>query len=213
MCLFCYLCKKPYISLAIQLNGTILFFYVLSLLYIRPFSLLTGAMHIFLVVSYVLGGWLKSKCNSINNVNCIDIWFLVFIAYTLFNFALFFESSTYVKKIYYLPFLVLAPYFGIQMLDGIKNANKFINITWVIPFILLIPFIYEFISSDNSAHMYIINFYDEDGNIYRGAYQLISITYSIGVIVSFTKIYYSLYNKSNKNSILYFVLIPIFLFL
>jgi len=136
---FLLLVKKPEIALAIEFNGTFIYFYLIYKLGMEPSPLLTGSFHAFLAISYILGGMLVHKKYKFR-VSSIDLIFIVFFLIVFLSYLILGKTST---KIAYAPLLVIAPYFGIQLLGSEKKIKNFFNYCIIVTAILIVPAFYE----------------------------------------------------------------------
>lgn len=144
LCLVLFI-RNPDLAIAVQFSGTIIYFYVLFKLGIEPFRLLTGGFHAFLIVSYLVGGVvLMVKNRNAFRPGIIDILFVGFFLWVFLSYFIFFNGNeaAYVK-IMFAPFLVIAPYFGIQLLSSEKKIKRFLDFCVVLPVVLIIPSLYE----------------------------------------------------------------------
>ena len=151
--LFFLLFKRPELALAIQVNGTIIYFYLLYKLGIQPIRPITGGFHVFLVLCYSLGGiYLVSKSRQRIRLNKIDLLFFTFFIWVFLSYFLFYTGSwSAYRKITFAPLLVIAPYLGIQFLSSEDRIRKFFDYCILSPVIMVIPSFYELLTNPTFA--------------------------------------------------------------
>lgn len=143
------LIKKPELSLAIQLNGILLYSYVIYKLGIETSTMLTGSVYGVLAGGYLSGAsfiLLRSKYKI--RLTIIDglfglLFFLFFVSYLLFSIDNNFAS----QKVNYAPLLVVAPYVGIQLLHTSSAIEKVYRYRAMVSALLMIPALYELLSN------------------------------------------------------------------
>lgn len=151
--LFVLLFKRPELALAIQVNGTIIYFYLLYKLGIQPIRLITGGFHVFLILCYSLGGiYLVLKSRQRIRLNRIDLLFLLLFLWVFLSYFLFYTgSASAYRKIMFAPFLVIAPYLGIQFLSSEKRITRLFDYCILIAVIMVIPSFYELLTNPTFA--------------------------------------------------------------
>lgn len=142
--LFILLVRKPELSLAILFNGTFIYFYLVYKMGFEPSRLLTGGFYAFLAVSFLLGGILIARRTQKFRPASIDLLFICFFSLVFLSYFVFRTGSeSAYRKIAYAPLLVLAPYFGIRLLNSEERIKKFFNYCVLVAAILIIPALYE----------------------------------------------------------------------
>ena len=116
-----------------------------SKLGIAPQRILTGGFHIFLISSYMLGGiYLKLKTRRAFRFNSIDILFVLLFCWVFVSFFVYFTGSESAdKKVLFAPFLVIAPYFGVQLFSSEQQVKRFFIFCVLLPTIMIVPSLYE----------------------------------------------------------------------
>jgi len=143
--IFIYLAKNPEIPLAVQANGTLVYFYVLFIIGLAPNTLFTGGFYGAMALAYLSGGLLAAlpKKEKIR-LGTIDLVFMGFLLLTPLSTLIFSARNPMAwRKLSYLPLLALAPYLGTCLLGTAKRLKSFLTASAVIPCLLLIPSFYE----------------------------------------------------------------------
>ena len=142
---FALLVQKPELSLAVQFNGTLLYFYLLSTLGLETSRSSTGGFFLFLVGSTFLGG-LALAANQPRKVKLgsIDVLFLCFFCLVFLSYLVSSRGteSAY-KKITYAPLLVIGPYVCVQLLLSPRRIRKYLEYCVILPALVIIPSFYE----------------------------------------------------------------------
>jgi len=185
---FTFFVKNPELPLAIQFNGTFIYFYAVYKMGFETSTLMTGIFYGFLALSYLLGGILliskrpqKFKFGSID-VLFICIFFLFFVSYFIFSL----DNPNAFKKISYAPLLVIAPYFGVRFLNSEERIKKFFKYCVLVAAILIISAIYELLFNPVFAERgrFSIYMFSERGDNPI----LFGITFAILLIILFVRV-------------------------
>ncbi len=207
--LFFMLFKKPELALAIQVNGTIIYFYLLYKLGIQPIRPITGSFHVFLVLCYSLGGiYLVSKSRQRIRLNKIDLLFLTLFMWVFLSYFLFYTGSwSAYRKITFAPLLVIAPYFSIQLLFSEERIRNFFNFCIIIPVLMILPSLYELFINKTLFDIARFAPYIFEGNTNA---PLFGLSYGTALVLLLVK----LLETKKKNWLYYALMVPIiFLFL
>lgn len=142
---FVFLARNPELAVALQFSGTIFYFYAMFKLGIVPQRMLTAGFHIFLISAYLLGGiYLKLKTRRTFRFNSIDILFFMLFLWVFVSFFLYFSGSeSATKKILFAPFLIIAPYCGVQLFSSEQQVKRFFIFCVLLPTIMIVPSLYE----------------------------------------------------------------------
>jgi O-antigen ligase len=153
--IFILFVKKPELALAVQFSGTILYFYLLYKLGLAPFRELTGGFHVFLIISYLFGGIILLLKNQRNfKLGSIDVLFILLFFWLFMSYFIFsMDNEAAYQKVMFAPFLVIAPYFGIQLLSSEERIKKFYDYSVLFPALLIIPAFYEFLFNPTLKNM------------------------------------------------------------
>jgi len=144
---FALLVVRPELALAVQYNGTLIYFYTLFRLGMEPKRIMTGGFFAFLNAAYLLGGLLLLlRYRKVPRFGPIDYLVITLLLLVFLSFYLFYAGNpaAYVK-ITFTPFLVVAPYLGTKLLVREDHIRRFWDYAMLVPGLLLAPFLYEFI--------------------------------------------------------------------
>lgn len=185
---FILLVRNPELALALLFNGALIFFYSIYKLGLETSRLMTGGFYAFLAFSYLLGGVIltvreqqKFRMGSTDEL-FICFFSLVFLSYFIFHTA---DNLAY-TKIIYAPFLVIAPYFGIQFLSSEKTVKRFINYSILVAAVLIIPSFYELFYTSSFADASRFSMYEFSGGVNNPI--LYGVTFAILLIIIATRI-------------------------
>jgi O-antigen ligase len=143
--IFIFLVRNPEIPLAVQANGTVIYFYLMFKIGLVPNILFTGGFYGALALAYLSGGLLAALPRKDKIcLGTIDIAFLSFLFLTPLSTLIFSAHNPIAwRKLSYLPLLALAPYLGTCLLGTAERLKSFLTASAVIPGLLLIPSFYE----------------------------------------------------------------------
>jgi O-antigen ligase len=203
--------KNPELALVMQTNGTIIYFYLLYKFNIQPVREITASFHLFLIASCFLGGiYLVFKHQRRIKLNKIDLLFCLFFLWIFLNYFLLYSGSEIAtKKILFIPILVLAPYFCIQLLPLEDKIRRFFDYCIILPTIMIIPSFYELITNPRLFELARFAPYITEEGKYSPV--LFGTIYAIALLFLLSKIFIG----DKKVKIRYFIIIfPLaFLFL
>lgn len=142
---FLILVKYPELSLAVQFNGTIIYFYLLYKLGLETSRTSTGVFYSFLVASAFLGGiFLVANRPQKFRLGSIDGLFICFFSWVFLSYFMFSTGGEAAyRKITYAPLLIVAPYFCVVLSLPEKRIKKFFNYCVILASLLIIPAFYE----------------------------------------------------------------------
>lgn len=148
------LVNKPELALAIQFNGTLIFFYVMYKLGSEPSRMLTGSFYGILAGAYLLGGVLAVTRGSQRfKLNLIDVLFTCLFCYFFLSYFLFSTLNGFAyRKATYAPLLVIAPYWGMQLLSSDERVRDFFKYCVIVAAVLIPPSFYELFSNPIFSH-------------------------------------------------------------
>ncbi len=143
--LFIFLVRNPEIALAVQANGTALYFYFLFKAGLAPSSLLTAGFYFLLAAIYLFGAFLaileKDGKIRLGTIDALLLGFFLLMPLSTLGFSA--HNSASWKKLSYVPLLALAPYLGTCLWRTLENIKKFLAACAFIPALLLFPSFYE----------------------------------------------------------------------
>ncbi len=144
-----FLVSRPELALAIQFNGTLIFFYAIYKLEAEPSRMLTGSFYGILAGAYLLGGILAVARESKRfKLSLIDILFTCLFCYFFLSYFLFSTLNGFAyRKATYAPLLVIAPYWGMQLLSSEERVRDFFKYCVVVAAVLILPSFYELFSN------------------------------------------------------------------
>ncbi|HWQ36256.1 MAG TPA: O-antigen ligase family protein [Blastocatellia bacterium] len=143
--LFVLLVRNPEVALAIQFNGIMVYLYLIYKAGLEPGTLMTGSFYGLMAISYLAGGvhlyargWRNFRFNSTDTL-FVALFTMFFASYLLFS-----RNNPYAfQKVIYAPLLVIAPYFGIQLLATLEQVKRFFTCCGLMAALLIIPSFYE----------------------------------------------------------------------
>jgi hypothetical protein len=146
---FIFLLKNPEIPLAVQANGTIIYFYLMFKIGLVPNTLFTGGFYGGLALAYLFGGLLAAlQKNEEIHLGAIDLAFLSFLFLTPLSTLIFSAyNQTAWRKLSYVPLLALAPYVGTCLLGTKERLKRFLTVCAAVPGLFLIPSFYELLAN------------------------------------------------------------------
>ncbi|MFN7946112.1 MAG: O-antigen ligase family protein [Blastocatellia bacterium] len=143
--LFVLLVRNPEVALAIQFNGIMVYLYLIYKAGLEPGTLMTGSFYGLMAISYLAGGvhlyargWRNFRFNSTDTL-FVALFTMFFASYLLFS-----RNNPFAfQKVIYAPLLVIAPYFGIQLLATLEQVRKFFICCALLAVLLIVPSFYE----------------------------------------------------------------------
>lgn len=140
---FWLLFRRPELALAIQFNGVALYLYAIYKLRLETSTLGTGTFYGLMALAYLAGGLHLAAGRRSLKFNRIDALFVLlfsifFISYVLFSL----DNPEAYRKVYYAPLLVIAPYFGLQLLDR-EQVKRFFLYCGLLAVLMILPSFYE----------------------------------------------------------------------
>lgn len=144
---FWFLFRKPELALAIQFNGVALYLYAIYKLRLEASTVGTGSFYGLMALAYLAGGLHLSVGRRSLKLNRIDglfilLYSLFFISYLVFSL----DNPEAYRKIYYAPLLVIAPYFGLQLLDR-EQIRRFFFYCGLLSVVMILPSFYELLAN------------------------------------------------------------------
>jgi len=152
-------------------------------------TFLTGSFHAFLVFSYISAGifLLLIRKNPKFKFSSIDITFIVFFCVVFISYLVLGKTFT---KISYAPLLVIAPYFGIQLLSSQRKIKKFFKYCIFITSFITILSYYELFSNPlfQKSSRFSLYIFPEKYGTYKNPI-LLAITFSVLSLILLLKIF------------------------
>ncbi len=165
---FWYLLDKPELALAVQFNGVALFLYAIYKLGLEPDSFVTGGFYALLAASYLVGGWrIARKSGWGLRLGRIDGMFMLLYALFFVSYAIFsLNNPLAYRKVVYAPLLVIAPYFGMQLLGVREQLQRFFWYAGALTVLMIPPSFYELLANPLYAEYgrFSIYIFEDKGN-------------------------------------------------
>lgn len=144
---FWFLFRKPELALAIQFNGVALYLYAIYKLRLEASTVGTGSFYGLMAFAYLAGGLHLAIGRRSLKLNKIDglfilLYSLFFISYLIFSL----DNPEAYRKIYYAPLLVIAPYFGLQLLNR-EQIRRFFFYCGLLSVVMILPSFYELLAN------------------------------------------------------------------
>ncbi|MFN0084289.1 MAG: hypothetical protein ACKVX9_02770, partial [Blastocatellia bacterium] len=164
---FWYLLDKPELALAVQFNGVALFLYAIYKLNLEPDSIVTGSFYALLAGAYLVGGWRAMRGAGLFRLGRIDAMFMLLYAMFFVSYLLFsLNNPLAYRKVVYAPLLVIAPYFGMQMLATREQLRRFFYYAAAMTVLMIPPSFYELTANPLYAEYgrFSIYIFEDKGN-------------------------------------------------
>jgi len=140
---FWLLFRRPELALAIQFNGVALYLYAIYKLRLETSTLGTGTFYGLMALAYLAGGLHLAAGRRSLKLNRIDALFALLFSIFFISYALFsLDNPEAYRKVYYAPLLVIAPYFGLQLLNR-EQINRFFLYCGFLAVLMILPSFYE----------------------------------------------------------------------
>lgn len=200
------LARRPELALALQFNGTIVYLYSMYSLGFQPQDVITGGMHLLLIVCYLSGGFLLFKRRP--KLMLMDLLLVLFFAWILVNHMLFSIGSSYaLEKLRFAPALAIAPYFGARFLLSQERVNRFLQYSVLIPAVMTVPSFLEIATRQLMGQVRFTPFAFGQGQV--GSPIVVGISFAIGLIILIVRLGEGV-RKARKY---HFILLPLFAYL
>lgn len=143
-----FLLLRPELALAIQFNGVALYLYAIYKLKIETSTVGTGSFYGAMALAYLAGGWHLAMGRRFLKLNRIDALFILLYSLFFISYALFSQDNPEAyRKVYYAPLLVIAPYFGLQLLSSSAQVRRFFFYCALLAVIMILPSFYELLAN------------------------------------------------------------------
>lgn len=141
---FIILFNNPEIAAAIQFNGIPLYFYLLDKIGVETTTNMTIAFYVFMAGAYLTGGYyLKIQSGILPIINVDRIFGLLFIMFYLSYIFFSLDNPNAYRKVTLAPFVVIAPYVGIQLFGSLEQVDKFFKCCALLTLVMVLPSFYE----------------------------------------------------------------------
>ena len=143
-----FLLRRPELALAIQFNGVALYLYVIYKLQVETSTVGTGTFYGVMALAYLAGGWHLAMGRRFLKFNGIDGLFILLYSLFFVSYVMFSQDNLEAyRKVYYAPLLVIAPYFGLQLLSSSDQVRRFFNYCASLAVIMVLPSFYELLAN------------------------------------------------------------------
>ena len=141
---FILLFNHPEIAVAIQFNGIPLYFYLLDKMGVETTTNMTVAFYVFMAGAYLAGGYyIQMQSGMLPKIAVDRLFGLLFIVFYISYILFSMDNPNAYRKVTLAPFVVIAPYFGMQLFGSLEQVDKFFKCCALLTLVMVLPSFYE----------------------------------------------------------------------